>query len=81
MKREINPIVIVMTVVVMVLGLGLWLFKDMQPAPYKPSPGAAGTPMAQLPNEGKMPANYRSGHADPLPPANVRPGDPTGIKN
>lgn len=81
MKREMNPIVIVATVVVLVLGLGLWLFKDMQPATYKPSPGADGTPMAALPNEGKMPVGYKTRHVDPLPPANVTPGDPTAIKH
>ncbi len=81
MKKEVHPAAIIAIAVVVVIGLGIWLFKAMQPAPYKPSPGVGGTPAATLPNEGKMPKGSQPGHADSGPPPNVTPGNPAGIKN
>jgi hypothetical protein len=88
MKQQVHPAVIVVVVIVLVAGLGFWFTHAMQPAPYKPSPGAGGTPNTGVPVYAKAPGQPGSSdvgtaptRSPVVPPSGSRAGDPHSISH
>jgi len=88
MKQQVHPAVIAAVVVVIVLGLGFWFVHAMQPAPYRPSPGAGGRPNTGVPEYAKAPGEPGSNGVGTAPtrspvvsPAGSRAGDPHSISH
>ena len=74
MNKQIHPLALIGVIVVVVVLLVVFGYRALQPAPYTPSPGAAGTsgpvPGSTSKSGGDAPGYY------PAAPAGSIPGKP-----
>jgi hypothetical protein len=82
MKKQIHPAFAIGAIALLVIVLAVWGYKQMQPAPYLPSPGVAGTPATGVPEYANMkPGSTRSGMPYSQAPAGSTPGMPPSAAN